>query len=145
MVHTRPSCAHRLASSAWRTRACTPPTTPFLPSHEGKKSRDYSTPAAASHSHDVGILGGGITGLASAYFLNKQHPNAKITLYEAKDRVGGWLESKRVPVEGGNVLFEAGPRTLRPQANGVLAAKLVRQLEAPMCVYGWLMGVRCKS
>lgn len=122
MVYTRLSCAHRLASSAWRTRVY-PPTTPFLPSYEGGR-QIYSTP---SHSHDVAILGGGITGLASAYFLNRQHPNAKITLYEAKDRMGGWLESKRVPVEGGNVLFEAGPRTLRPQGNGVLAAKLVRQ------------------
>jgi oxygen-dependent protoporphyrinogen oxidase len=132
MLYTRPSCAHRLAFSAGRTRPCTPPITPCLPAR-------YSTPAAdaASHSHDVGILGGGITGLASAYYLNRQHPNAKITLYEAKDRVGGWLEAKRVPVEGGNVLFEAGPRTLRPQGNGVLAAKLVWQYPAtPMCANG---------
>lgn len=71
------------------------------------------------------MLGGGITGLATAYFLTQQLPKAKITVYEASDRIGGWLSSKRVEVEGGSVLFEAGPRTLRPAQNGVLAARLV--------------------
>ncbi|KAI5364232.1 putative amine oxidase, protoporphyrinogen oxidase, FAD/NAD(P)-binding domain superfamily [Septoria linicola] len=117
-----PSCVPRLASTAWR--AALTPRSNLVRRHYSAES-----PTTASHSHDVGILGGGITGLASAYFLLRQHPNAKVTLYEAKDRVGGWLESKRVPVKDGNVLFEAGPRTLRPQANGVLAAKLMQELD----------------
>ena len=80
------------------------------------------------HGNDFAILGGGITGLASAYYLTKELPNAKITIYEASDRLGGWLSSKRVPVRDGSVLFEAGPRTLRPSSNGVLSARLVRML-----------------
>lgn len=89
--------------------------------------RFSSTSAAAPtpHSHDIAVLGGGITGLATAYFLTQQLPRAKVTVYEAGERIGGWLSSKRVEVEGGNVLFEAGPRTLRPAGNGVLAIKLV--------------------
>jgi len=67
-----------------------------------------------------------VTGLASAYYLTKELPKAKITVYEASDRIGGWLSSKRVPVKDGTILFEAGPRTLRPAANGVLSARLVR-------------------
>ncbi|KAH9807328.1 Protoporphyrinogen oxidase, partial [Teratosphaeria destructans] len=80
-------------------------------------------------SKDVAILGGGITGLASAYFLTRQLPRTKITIYEASDRIGGWLKSTRVPVKHGNVLFEAGPRTLRTSANGALAAKLLADLD----------------
>lgn len=76
-------------------------------------------------SHDVAILGGGITGLACAYYLIRELPKAKITIYEASDRLGGWLSSTRVPVRDGSVLFEAGPRTLRPSSNGALAAQLV--------------------
>lgn len=76
-------------------------------------------------SQDVAILGGGITGLASAYYITRELPKAKVTIYEASDRVGGWLSSRRVPVKDGSVLFEAGPRTLRPSSNGVLAARLV--------------------
>ena len=87
--------------------------------------RTYSSDS--DHSHDVAILGGGITGLSSAYYLTRELPNAKITIYEASDRLGGWLSSKRVPVKDGSILFEAGPRTLRPSSNGVLSARLVRR------------------
>ncbi|EME42757.1 hypothetical protein DOTSEDRAFT_73524 [Dothistroma septosporum NZE10] len=89
---------------------------------------DYST-ESPTISHDVGVLGGGITGLASAYYLTRELPNAKVTLYESKENVGGWLQSHRVPVKDGTILFEAGPRTLRPQSNGVLTAGLMQELD----------------
>lgn len=87
--------------------------------------RIYRRQFSAESKSDVGVLGGGITGLAAAYYLTRDNPNAKVTLYEASDRVGGWLSSKRVDVHDGSVLFEAGPRTLRPDGNGVLSARLV--------------------
>ncbi|EMC95737.1 hypothetical protein BAUCODRAFT_71155 [Baudoinia panamericana UAMH 10762] len=80
-------------------------------------------------THNVAILGGGITGLACAYYLSKELPKASITIFEASDRIGGWLSSKRVPVKDGTVLFEAGPRTLRPSANGVLSSRLLQELD----------------
>lgn len=104
------------------------PTQTALPAHSLHRSAWTSkrrNHASEKHSHDIAVLGGGITGLATAYFLTQQLPKAKITVYEASDRIGGWLSSKRVEVEGGSVLFEAGPRTLRPAQNGVLAARLV--------------------
>ena len=96
------------------------------PSTSTTTRRSY---ASITHSHDIAVLGGGITGLATAYFLTQQLPRAKITIYESGDRIGGWLSSKRVDVQGGNVLFEAGPRTLRPASNGVLAARLIQALD----------------
>ncbi|KAF2773723.1 Protoporphyrinogen oxidase [Teratosphaeria nubilosa] len=107
---------------------CRPTTlTPSLPVSVHQRY-DSSAPDRAP-SNNVAILGGGITGLASAYFLTKQLPQTKITIYEASDRIGGWLKSTRVPVKDGNVLFEAGPRTLRPSANGALAARLMADLD----------------
>lgn len=85
-----------------------------------RHSSSDSTP-----SHNVAVLGSGITGLAAAYFLTQALPTAKVTVYEASGRIGGWLDSARVPVQDGTVVFERGPRTLRPNGNGVLAAKLV--------------------
>ncbi|KAF7190952.1 Protoporphyrinogen oxidase [Pseudocercospora fuligena] len=124
----RLSCSRSIAAST-RARA-RPPIPPSPLTHHLVHRRDYSADSqAAAASHDVGILGGGITGLASAYFLLRQHPNAKVTLYESKDRVGGWLESKRVPVKDGTVLFEGAARTLRPQSNGVLTARLMQELD----------------
>ena len=86
-------------------------------------ARHYSSEPPPSH--DVAVLGGGITGLACAYYLTRELPRAKVTIYEASDRLGGWLSSTRVPVKDGSILFEAGPRTLRPSSNGALAAQLV--------------------
>lgn len=75
---------------------------------------------------DVAILGGGITGLASAFYLSKQLPEARITILEGSSRLGGWLHSQRVDVGNGNVVFEQGPRTLRPNVpNGLVTLNLV--------------------
>lgn len=74
----------------------------------------------------VGILGGGITGLASAFYLSKLLPEVRITLFEGGSRLGGWLHSKQVDVGNGDIVFEQGPRTLRPNVpNGLVTLKLV--------------------
>ncbi|KAF2155060.1 Protoporphyrinogen oxidase [Myriangium duriaei CBS 260.36] len=80
---------------------------------------------------DVAIVGGGITGLGCAYYASKRYPLAKITIYEKTSRFGGWLQSSRhrVPGDGGTVLFESGPRTLRPKGNGILTLSMVEDLQ----------------
>ncbi|KAK4498067.1 hypothetical protein PRZ48_010723 [Zasmidium cellare] len=121
--------ALRIASSAVGCISPRCPRLPHLPNALLARpgSRDYSAEPTASH--DVAVLGGGITGLASAYYLTRELPTAKVTIYEAKDHIGGWLQSKRVPVKGGSVVFESGPRTLRPQSNGILTASLIQELD----------------
>lgn len=80
----------------------------------------------AKEVKDVAILGGGITGLASAFYLSKQRPDIRITLIEGSSRLGGWLHSKQVDVGNGSVVFEQGPRTLRPNVpNGLVTLGLV--------------------
>ncbi len=72
------------------------------------------------------MLGGGITGLASAYYLAEQYAEAKVTIYESKPELGGWMRSKLVDVGDGQVIFEQGPRSLRPHPpNGTLSCQLV--------------------
>lgn len=75
------------------------------------------------------VLGGGITGLSSAFHLSRRFPQALITLLEQNPRLGGWISSERVTVRDAhgreaNVVLEAGPRTLRPNAKSLL--ELVR-------------------
>lgn len=75
---------------------------------------------------NVAVLGGGITGLASALHLAQQLPHAQITLFERSSRLGGWLRSTQVDVGNGKVVFEQGPRTLRAtRPNGWLTLDLV--------------------
>ncbi|KAI0346718.1 Protoporphyrinogen oxidase [Trametopsis cervina] len=73
----------------------------------------------------ISILGGGLTGLSSAYHLSKRFPGAAITLLEKSPRAGGWVSSERVEVKDshGNIariLMERGPRTLRPNGKSTL-------------------------
>lgn len=69
-----------------------------------------------------------MTGLSAAYFLRGKFPDAKITIYEASKRLGGWVDSETIEVDGGKVLFEWGPRSLRPDLSGPgkITAQLVR-------------------
>ena len=94
-----------------------------------RQRRHASTSALVQRNHevkDVAVLGGGITGLASTFYLSQELPEAKITLYEGSPRLGGWLQSRQVDVGNGQVVFEQGPRTLRPTSpNGVLTLDLV--------------------
>lgn len=78
------------------------------------KPREDPNPAAK----EIAVLGGGITGLTAAYNLARSIPHANITIYEKSGRLGGWIESEVVPVTGGEVLFEWGPRSLRPSLEG---------------------------
>jgi oxygen-dependent protoporphyrinogen oxidase len=59
---------------------------------------------------DVTIAGGGITGLATAYYLRRANPDVSIAVVEASERVGGKIrtgELAGVPVEEGPDTFLA--------------------------------------
>jgi oxygen-dependent protoporphyrinogen oxidase len=59
-----------------------------------------------SHSSpNVAVIGGGITGLAAAFYLRKLRPNAKITLFESGSRLGGNIRTERQQ----EFLVDAGP------------------------------------
>lgn len=74
------------------------------------------------------VLGGGITGLSTAYHLARKFPTTKVTLIEGSNRVGGWLNSDRVDVGTGTVLLERGPRTLRSSSKPALELVRLRYL-----------------
>ncbi|POS87814.1 hypothetical protein EPUL_000687, partial [Erysiphe pulchra] len=80
------------------------------------------------HSH-VAVIGGGISGLTTAYYLLRRFQNAKVTLYESTNRLGGWLQSESIDTGYGKVLFESGPRTLRyGNSNSLVTAQLIQDL-----------------
>ncbi|KAJ5125991.1 uncharacterized protein N7443_009031 [Penicillium atrosanguineum] len=69
-------------------------------------------------AYNLAVVGGGITGLTSAWLASHNPKCTSVTLLEKEPRVGGWLQSEKVPVDGGHVLFEYGPRTLRSSFPG---------------------------
>ncbi|HDD0554049.1 TPA: protoporphyrinogen oxidase [Staphylococcus aureus] len=55
----------------------------------------------------VAIIGAGITGLSSAYFLKQQDPNIDVTIFEASNRPGGKIQSYRKD----GYMIELGPES----------------------------------
>lgn len=83
----------------------------------------------------VAVLGGGVTGLSAAYALSQSLPSAhyRIVVLEAQERLGGYMHSVRVPVQGApgrdapTALLEWGPRSLMPgKYKGLRMIELVR-------------------
>lgn len=95
-------------------------TSTYLP-HKAR----FSSPSQAQKS--IAVLGGGITGLATAQYVVRELPRAKVTIFEASEHLGGWVQSKSIEVEDGKrVLFEHGPRSLRVSSpSGLVTLELV--------------------
>lgn len=56
------------------------------------------------------ILGGGVSGLSAAYYVLENSKLASIVVFEASNRVGGWIRSRQQP---DGTIFEQGPRTIK--------------------------------
>lgn len=81
---------------------------------------------------DVAILGGGLTGLVTAHYLAELLPaTSRITLYEASDRLGGWIDSEAIEAADEDsafsrkVILENGARMVAPQRNSARFDDLV--------------------
>lgn len=105
------------------TKAPAPATTPAPPAPSQKHNSTTASTPAPSPSKDspqFAILGGGITGLASAHYLTRMMPNANITIYEGSKELGGWVKSRTIETDEGSVVFEQGPRNIRPSTPAAL-------------------------
>ena len=60
----------------------------------------------------IAIVGGGISGLATAFYIRQKNPEVSITLFEKDERIGGKMKTKEVK----GFLFEEG-------SNGFLSNK----------------------
>ncbi|KAF2753634.1 Protoporphyrinogen oxidase [Pseudovirgaria hyperparasitica] len=104
---------------------------PFLTHlHNPWFRRSYSPGPSDGQPYEIAVLGGGITGLSTAYWLTKKAPKANITVYEASKRVGGWVQSLEMDVDGDTVVFETGPRTLRTgSVNAMVTQAMLEDLD----------------
>ncbi|RYO83579.1 hypothetical protein DL766_010186 [Monosporascus sp. MC13-8B] len=108
-------------------RARLTPRPPRLSALNCRTLRRYASTGAGDHddgatrrgktkTKEIAVLGGGITGLTTAHYLARYAPDAHVTLYEASDRLGGWIDAASVPAGNGRegeVLLQRGPRMLR--------------------------------
>ena len=53
---------------------------------------DEAPPPAPSVNRSVAVVGAGMGGAAVAYYLRQADPTARVTVYEARDYIGGRLK-----------------------------------------------------
>jgi oxygen-dependent protoporphyrinogen oxidase len=71
------------------------------------------------------ILGGGISGLALAWYLKKKYQETiHLTIIEKSSRAGGWIRS----IQQQGFLFEEGPRSCRTKGAGIATLELIEEL-----------------
>jgi len=103
----------------------------------------YATSKLASKYEDeqkplsVGIVGGGICGLSAAYELARIFKKDNqwtsrplhITIYEANDKLGGWMNTRKVPIDndGHYIRLEMGPRTLTAGVKSIHTLRMVSE------------------
>jgi monoamine oxidase len=91
------------------------------------ESRRKSTKAAeAADTHadvDIAIVGGGVSGVYSAWRLKQRYPNRRIVLIEAADHIGGRLLSVRPPGIP-NMVAELGGMRILPKTQPLIVALL---------------------
>ncbi|MCZ6773363.1 MAG: NAD(P)/FAD-dependent oxidoreductase [Proteobacteria bacterium] len=62
--------------------------------------------------YDLVVVGGGISGLAAAYFYRKAHPGARILILDNHDDFGGHAKRNEIAVGGRTLLGYGGSQTL---------------------------------
>ncbi|KAJ2162151.1 oxygen-dependent protoporphyrinogen oxidase [Coemansia sp. RSA 552] len=76
-------------------------------------------------SQSIAVLGGGITGLSTAWYLTQRlPPTVGVKLIEGSERLGGWMRTDRRRAGGVEFIAERGPRTLRTGQSREAAAVL---------------------
>jgi len=99
----------------------------FEAAHDLRIGKTWDTADAGDHEYDLVVVGGGLSGLAAAYFYRKQHgPGARILVIENHDDFGGhakrnefWHDDRMYLVNGGTLNVEA-PSQYSTVAGGLL-------------------------
>ena len=89
---------------------------------------DIAAPPAAE-THDLVIVGGGISGLAAAFFYRERRPGARILVLDNHDDFGGHARRNEFELSGRLHLMNGGTLEIgSPRPWGVVAAGLLRRL-----------------
>src|SRR5204863_3684351 len=105
-MHLRSSAQHASVDVRKLIYQCLASSRSLTRSRSRPTSRQLSTIANDGTKH-IAVIGAGISGLSAAFWLS-QHQSVQVTIYERSPRLGGWLQSEIVDVDGGQVLFEYG-------------------------------------
>ena len=98
--------------------------------HSLRDGKRWSAPAPDSETYDLIIVGGGISGLAAAYFFRKTAgPNARILILENNDDFGGHAQRNEFHSSGRKIIGYGGTQSIAgPKGYSKEAMGLLREL-----------------
>jgi spermidine dehydrogenase len=67
--------------------------------------------------YDLVVVGGGVSGLAAAYFYRKEHPSARILILDNHDDFGGHAKRNEMRAGGRNLISHGGSEFLADPSN----------------------------
>lgn len=89
----------------------------------------FPTNGAVDEEYDLVVVGGGISGLASAYFYRKVNPGARILILENHDDIGGNAKRNEFKVGGETRIGYGGTESLdTPSAYSDVAASFLKEI-----------------
>ncbi len=90
---------------------------------------DAGQAADTDETYDLIVVGGGISGLAAAWFWREAHPGARILILENHDDFGGHAKRNEFHVEGRTLLMNGGTLEIdSPRPYSAVSSGLLRRL-----------------
>ncbi|HEX2665770.1 MAG TPA: NAD(P)-binding protein, partial [Candidatus Acidoferrum sp.] len=93
---------------------------------DGTFWKHAGAPVETGETCDLIVVGGGMSGLAAAYFQRKQNPSARILILDNHDDFGGHAKRNEFHIDGRMLLANGGtvsiesPFPYSPEARGLL-------------------------
>ena len=86
--------------------------------------------AAVTERYDLVVVGGGISGLAAAYFYRKRRPTARVLILDTNDDFGGHAKRNEFVVDGRTLLCYGGSQNIASPMHtwGGVAIGLLKEL-----------------
>lgn len=102
----------------------------FEAAHElGREGREDWPAPEGREDYDLVVVGGGVSGLAAAYFYRRQKPDARILVLDNHDDFGGHAKRNEFLVNGQHLIGYGGSQTMEaPSAYSDTASRLLGEL-----------------
>lgn len=102
----------------------------------GQRSWGSTDASADEDRYDLVVVGAGISGLAAAYFHQKEHPGARILILDNHDDFGGHAKRNEFSVGGRTVLGYGGSQSMEsPGGYSTIVKDLLSDLSIEMPVF----------
>ncbi len=94
-----------------------------------QRRRDFGAVTRLQEIYDLVVVGGGLSGLAAAYFYRRQNPRAKILVLDNHDDFGGHAKRNEFVVDGRHLIGYGGSQTMEsPSAYSDVVKTLLQEL-----------------